>query len=183
MPRNGKRAIVRCRDDDYLGSFPVLDLTGCCALHIDGHQPDAAIHYARNCRAAGILTSLDGGGLRSNTHESARLNRCGGCCGTALRTDGAHTFRDVGLLKGARLPCRGVPLGERGLLWYDEKDTIRSFSALPVASHRIIDTSGAGDVFHGAYYLLGTSTFASLGQQRRIRSSTSETRRACRCRH
>ena len=69
MPNDGKRAIVRCRDDDYLHSYPALDLTGCRALHVDGHQPDAAIHYARLCRSRGILTSLDGGGLRSNTHE------------------------------------------------------------------------------------------------------------------
>jgi sugar/nucleoside kinase (ribokinase family) len=33
MPREGKRAIVRCRDDDHLGPFPTLDLTGCRALH------------------------------------------------------------------------------------------------------------------------------------------------------
>ena len=46
MPKAGQRAIVRCRDDDHLNSFPVLDLSGCRALHVDGHQPDAAIHYA-----------------------------------------------------------------------------------------------------------------------------------------
>ena len=69
MPKDGMRAIVRCRDDSYLDSFPLLDLTGCRALHVDGHQPDAAIHYAKLCRSAGIFTSLDGGGLRSNTHE------------------------------------------------------------------------------------------------------------------
>src|SRR4029079_932065 len=69
MPNNGKRAIVRCRDDHYLTPFPVLDLDGCRALHLDGHQPDAALAYAQRCRKAGILTSLDGGGVRTNTHE------------------------------------------------------------------------------------------------------------------
>src|SRR5712675_3580592 len=43
MPRDGKRAIVRCRDDDYLEPFPQLDMAGTLALHIDGHQPDAAL--------------------------------------------------------------------------------------------------------------------------------------------
>jgi sugar/nucleoside kinase (ribokinase family) len=33
MPKAGQRAIVRCRDDDHLNSFPVLDLSGCRALH------------------------------------------------------------------------------------------------------------------------------------------------------
>ena len=69
MPKDGKRAIVRCRDDEHIHPFPILNLRGCRALHVDGHQPDAAIHYAKLCREAGILTSLDGGGLRTNTHE------------------------------------------------------------------------------------------------------------------
>src|SRR6266436_4203886 len=46
MPNDGKRAIVRCRDDHYLDPIPILDLTGCRALHVDGHQPDVAIHYS-----------------------------------------------------------------------------------------------------------------------------------------
>jgi sugar/nucleoside kinase (ribokinase family) len=49
--------------------------------------------------------------------------------------------------------CRvgGVTLGEAGLLWYGETGAIHSLSALSVAPHRVVDTSGAGDVFHGAY--------------------------------
>jgi sugar/nucleoside kinase (ribokinase family) len=48
--------------------------------------------------------------------------------------------------------CRigGVTSGERGLLWYDETGSVRTLNALPVPPHQIIDTSGAGDVFHGA---------------------------------
>src|SRR5438034_11713821 len=48
MPKEGKRAIVRCRDDEHIHPFPLLNLGGCRALHVDGHQPDAAIHYARS---------------------------------------------------------------------------------------------------------------------------------------
>jgi hypothetical protein len=46
-PNNGKRAILRARDDKYLHPFPILNLDGCKALHLDGHQPDAALHYAK----------------------------------------------------------------------------------------------------------------------------------------
>src|SRR6478736_4093983 len=69
MPKGGQRAIVRCRDDDYLHPFPPLNLEGCRALHLDGHQADAAIYYAKACREGGIFTSLDGGGVRVNTHD------------------------------------------------------------------------------------------------------------------
>src|SRR4029077_9377784 len=49
--------------------------------------------------------------------------------------------------------CRvgGVTLGERGLVWYDETSAVRTLPALVVPSDRVLDTSGAGDVFHGAY--------------------------------
>ena len=47
MPNKGMRAIIRCRDDHYLHPVPPLDLTGCRALHLDGHQADAAIQYAQ----------------------------------------------------------------------------------------------------------------------------------------
>jgi len=52
MPRT-ERAIVRCRDDDHIHpSAP--EPGGCRALHIDGHQQNAAIHYAKLCREDGI---------------------------------------------------------------------------------------------------------------------------------
>jgi len=38
-----------------------------------------------------------------------------------------------------------------GLLWYDEGGTVRTLPALAVPAARVRDTSGAGDVFHGAY--------------------------------
>jgi sugar/nucleoside kinase (ribokinase family) len=49
--------------------------------------------------------------------------------------------------------CRigGVTLGERGLVWSDDTGIIRTLPALLVPSDRVLDTSGAGDVFHGAY--------------------------------
>jgi sugar/nucleoside kinase (ribokinase family) len=49
--------------------------------------------------------------------------------------------------------CRvgGVTSGERGMLWYDETGSVHLMTALPVPRHEIRDTSGAGDIFHGAY--------------------------------
>jgi sugar/nucleoside kinase (ribokinase family) len=151
MPNNGKRAIVRCRDDDYLHPFPVLHISGCRALHLDGHQPDAAIYYAELCREAGVLTSLDGGGLRSNTHELL------GCIDVAIVAErlcqqmrrAPEAMLDYLKSRGCRIG--GVTLGERGLIWYDETGEVQKLPALPVPSDRVRDTSGAGDIFHGAY--------------------------------
>jgi sugar/nucleoside kinase (ribokinase family) len=151
MPNDGKRAIVRARDDAYLDPFPQLDLSHCRVLHLDGHQADAALHYAKQCRARGILTSLDGGGLRANTHEllpfidvavvAERL-----CEQMALSPE---AMLDYLKSKGCRVG--GVTQGDKGMLWYDESGAVSRLPALPIPHDEVIDTSGAGDVFHGAY--------------------------------
>lgn len=151
VPNNGKRAILRARDDNYLHPFPTLNLDGCRLLHLDGHQADAAIAYAKACREKGVLTSLDGGGLRSNTHDllafidvavvAERL-----CEQMALTPGEMLTYLRA---RGCRIGA--VTLGERGMIWIDEKDDRHELPALPVPRERVIDTSGAGDIFHGAY--------------------------------
>jgi sugar/nucleoside kinase (ribokinase family) len=151
MPNDGKRAIVRCRDDDYLHPFPVLRLSGCRALHLDGHQPDAAIHYAKLCREAEILTSLDGGGLRSNTHELLGFIDVAIVAERLCQQMGHEPAAMLDYLKSRGCRLGGVTLGERGLIWYDHTGAVRTLPALAVPSDRILDTSGAGDVFHGAY--------------------------------
>jgi sugar/nucleoside kinase (ribokinase family) len=151
MPNDGKRAIVRCRDDHYLDAFPVMDLSGSRALHLDGHQPDAALHYAKLCREMGILTSLDGGGLRSNTHELLGFIDVAIVAERLCEQMGHAPAVMLDYLKSRGCRLGGVTLGERGLLWYDETGAVRTLPALAVPPDRVLDSSGAGDVFHGAY--------------------------------
>jgi sugar/nucleoside kinase (ribokinase family) len=54
-------------------------------------------------------------------------------------------------LKGRGCRIGGVTQGERGILWYDESGEVRKLPALAVPPEIVRDTSGAGDVFHGAY--------------------------------
>jgi sugar/nucleoside kinase (ribokinase family) len=151
MPKDGKRAIVRCRDDNYLEPFPQLDLTGCRALHVDGHQADAALHYARACRRQGILTSLDGGAVRTNTDALLAFIDVAIVAERFCEQLGKTPEATLDYLKSRGCRIGGVTLGERGMLWYDETGRVQEMAALPVPAHRVRDTSGAGDVFHGAY--------------------------------
>jgi sugar/nucleoside kinase (ribokinase family) len=151
MPNDGKRAIIRCRDDDYLDPFPRLNPSGWRALHLDGHQPEAAMYYAKLAREAGILTSLDGGGLRSNTHELLALIDIAIVSERLCEQMGFEPAGMLDYLKTRGCSIGGVTLGERGLIWYDETGMVRSLPAIAVPPNLVLDTSGAGDVFHGAY--------------------------------
>ncbi len=151
MPKDGKRAIVRCRDTDYLHPFPDLNLTACGALHIDGHQPDAALHFARRCREAGILTSLDGGTVRENTDEI--LDHIDVAVVSMLFCDqlGKSPAETLDFLRAKQCRVGGVTMGEDGVLWFEADRPHRRLPAVPVPKDQVIDTNGAGDVFHGAY--------------------------------
>lgn len=151
LPNGGKRAIIRARDDHYLEPFPELDLAGCRVLHLDAHQADAAIHYAKACRVKGILTSLDGGAIRKNIHELLHFIDVA-IVGERFCEQMALSPPDtLSYLKSKGCRIGGVTLGERGMLWYDEAGVISELPPLRIPEKQVIDTSGAGDVFHGAY--------------------------------
>jgi sugar/nucleoside kinase (ribokinase family) len=42
-------------------------------------------------------------------------------------------------------------MGERGMLWYDETGQESVLPALAVPPEAVVDTNGAGDIFHGSY--------------------------------
>ena len=156
LPQNGKRHMVRCRDEkedesESWQDFPDIDVTGYRVFHTDGHHGEVALHYAHKCRKAGILTSLDGGGLRSNTDELLKFidvavvaERL--CEQMALSPRGMLLHLQM---KGCKIGA--VTLGERGVHWYDEGGRIQHMPALAVPANEVVDASGAGDFFHAGY--------------------------------
>jgi sulfofructose kinase len=151
LPNEGKRAILRARDEVFLSDFPRLDLKACRILHLDGHQADAALYYASECRSRGILTSLDGGGVRTNTQELLEHIDVAIVAERLCEQMELSPTQMLDFLKSKGCRIGGVTEGERGLLWYDESGRVSRLPALPVPREAVVDTSGAGDVFHGAY--------------------------------
>jgi sulfofructose kinase len=151
MPNDGKRAIVRCRDNDFLHPFPPLNLDGMKALHLDGHMPDAALHYAKACRERNILTSLDGGAVRENTDEV--LNHIDAAVMSLRFCEqmGLTPGETLNYLRKKGCPLGAITLGEHGTVWYEAGSPDKFLPALDVPKKKVIDTNGAGDVFHGAY--------------------------------
>jgi sugar/nucleoside kinase (ribokinase family) len=151
MPHEGKRAIVRCRDDHYLHPFPSLNLDGCKTLHLDGHQSDAALAYAKLARQRGILVSLDGGGVRANTEELLTLVDVAVVSERFCEQLGRSPESVIQILREKGCKVGGVTQGERGLLWFEVGSELKRLDALHVPENLVVDTNGAGDLFHGAY--------------------------------
>lgn len=98
-----------------------------------------------------MLTSLDGGGVRDNTDEVIRFVDVAVVSERMCEQMNFTPAEMLEWLKGAGCKIGGVTLGERGMVWYDEKKQNREQASLAVPKDRVIDTNGAGDIFHGAY--------------------------------
>ena len=152
LPNDGKRAILRARNTDYTDTYPEVPLKGVKVLHLDGHQPKAALEYAKRCREAGILTSLDGGGMRENTLELLKyidvavvaVRFC-----DQLEKTPEETIR--WLQEEYNTPVAAVTMGERGMIYALNGGPIKKIKALKIPKNKILDTTGAGDIYHGAY--------------------------------
>lgn len=151
MPKDGERAIIRCRDNNYLDAVPEVELEGCRALHLDGHQPEAAIHYARACREAGIMTSLDGGTIRKNTLDLLYFVDVPVVSELFCEQLELSPTDTLAYLHARGAKIAGVTLGAQGAVWSEAGGPVQILPALPVPADRVIDTNGAGDIFHGAY--------------------------------
>ncbi len=119
-------------------------------LHLDGHQTRAALAAAKVARACGVTVSIDAGTLVPEIDDL--LARCDLIIASekfAARYTGEAAPRTAlkSLFAG---PCRfaAVTLGKKGSLGFDGR---RFFRCPPFDAQPIIDTTGAGDVYHGAF--------------------------------
>jgi sulfofructose kinase len=116
------------------------------AVLFDGHEPHVSVVLAERCRREDIPTVLDAGSLHEGT--LALLERVDYlACSEKFALQYAGDEETALIRLAAVSPAVVVTLGERGLIWRrgDERGALPAF---PVAA---IDTTGAGDAFHGAF--------------------------------
>lgn len=149
---DGARTVVNHKaSTPFLESFALdLSICGPRVMLFDGHEPRISRTLAQSARSAGIPTVLDAGSVHEGTVElapvvdylvaSERFAR--------LFTSREEPRRAIEAL-GEIAPCAVITLGERGLVW-SKGD---AFGEVPAFSVSAIDSTGAGDVFHGALAL------------------------------
>ena len=128
-------------------------VTAADVLHLDGCHPEAALAAARWMKEAGKPVVYDGGATRGPVGEGTRevlrhvdVLICGSgfaqaLTGQADTADACRAGRDYG-------PSAVVQTEGAGGAWSSTPEGDFHTPAFPVDA---IDTTGAGDVFHGAY--------------------------------
>ncbi len=116
-------------------------------LLVDGLMADASIFAARVAKSRGIPVMLDGGRVREGMMELAELSDHI-VCSEEFSRDLAPTPRKA-LKELARLSPRAatITLGKRGSITWTDGEVFHQ----DAFSVRAVDTTGAGDVFHGGY--------------------------------
>jgi sulfofructose kinase len=150
----GERMIVNFRgaglptDPAWL---PLSSLAECDAVLADPRWPEGALALFGAARERGLPTVLDGDVADAEVFDAllpavdfAVFSEPGLAGYAGAKLDAAAQLRHA-LARGCRLAA--VTLGERGLLWADAE----GMHSLPAFEVKAVDTTGAGDVFHGAF--------------------------------
>ena len=131
------------------GEVPARAITAGRILHLDGYEGEAALWAARLARETGVPVSLDAESASEGLDQLLRLVEV-----LIVSRDFAQQFvgskSDATLLDGLSRfgpTIVGVTWGAEGAIvrWQDE--TVR----MPGLKVEVVDTTGAGDVFHGAF--------------------------------
>jgi sugar/nucleoside kinase (ribokinase family) len=64
---------------------------------------------------------------------------------------GMSTGETLSYLRTKNCPVGAVTLGSEGMVWYEAGGPDKVMPALNVPLSKVVDSNGAGDVFHGAY--------------------------------
>jgi len=148
--RDGERRFVVPDRRALEAAAPRFDLSPVrrgAFLLVDGHFPEQALAAARRARAVGAVVIGDFHRLGPAARRLLPWIDYPIVAEELARELAGGARAAIGVL---RRRWGGVPVvtqGERGgLYWHDGR--IRRFAATPV---RVVDTTGAGDAFHGAF--------------------------------
>lgn len=125
-------------------------IRACDVLHLDGHQTQAALAGAAFARKHGVCVSIDAGTLVPGIDDLLVLSDIVIASERfAARYTGSRSPETaVRKLFAAGRRFAGVTLGKRGSIGFDGT---RILHCPPFEVPRVVDTTGAGDTYHGAF--------------------------------
>ncbi|MEN6606263.1 MAG: PfkB family carbohydrate kinase [Bryobacteraceae bacterium] len=124
-------------------------LRGAKVLHLDGHFPSAAMVVTDRVRASGGIVSLDAGTYREHMLQLIDLSHVviasEGFARDMIGRDDPEAAIQAIAARGPGIAM--VTMGSRGVVCLTSGQVLRR----PAFTVDAVDTTGAGDVFHGAF--------------------------------
>ena len=135
-------------------------------LHIDGHNPKAAIAAARVAREAGVTVMYDAGTIRDGMDELLPLSDLLICSEEFILkltglADAEAAVRQVWMKYRPKV-C-GATMGVKGSMCFDGANLVKC-PAFKV--DKVVDTTGCGDLFHTGFAVRWLETHDLLECQR-----------------
>ncbi len=146
---SGKRSLVNYRAPKPIPAH-ALDESKVSAKVIlfDGHEPEISAPLIEHADRWQAETVLDAGSVHEGTRKLAnRVDYLVASQKFALDFTGEPDLDDALTALSRCAPSVVITVGERGLYWYHENQSGR----LPAFRVDAVDTTGAGDAFHGAF--------------------------------
>ncbi|MBR0742221.1 sugar kinase [Bradyrhizobium liaoningense] len=175
---SGERQIVNFRGlyPEAADWLPLKSVARASSVLADPRWVEGAATMFREARARGIPTVLDGDMADAEVFERLLPLTDHAIFSEPALTSFAGSARDASLAAVARFGCGviAVTRGEGGVSWY-ENGQLHQQTAYAV---EVVDTTGAGDVFHGAYALA-----IGVGLDVRAAMAFSAATAAMKCRH
>ncbi|MCQ8105547.1 PfkB family carbohydrate kinase [Methylomonas sp. SURF-2] len=144
---DGKRALLNYKGDTIVLPADAIDFSDVKTKTVlfDGHEPQLSLALLAKLGGA-VPSVLDAGSLHAGTQ--ALLDRVDYLvCSEKFALQYAGDEQTALYLLAALSPNVVVTLGERGLIWQRGAEK----GALPAPPITAVDTTGAGDAFHGAF--------------------------------
>ncbi|MGY8708989.1 sugar kinase [Bradyrhizobium sp. 18BD] len=175
---SGERQIVNFRGlyPEAADWLPLKAVARASSVLADPRWVEGAATLFREARAQGIATVLDGDMADAEVFERLLPLTDHAIFSEPALTAFAGSAKDESLAALVRFGCRvtAVTRGEGGVSWYENGELHRQ-AAYAVD---VVDTTGAGDVFHGAYALA-----IGAGLDVRAAMAFSAASAAMKCRH
>lgn len=129
-----------------------IDFSACRpkVILFDGHEPFISLPLAQYAKESGIPTVLDAGSVHRGTTELAPLvDYLIASVKFAADFSGKKDTQAALQVLNQLAPVVIITLGKEGLIWGNREER----GALPAFPVEVVDTTGAGDAFHGVFAL------------------------------
>lgn len=174
----GQRAVVSANAGRIGASRTEADSALCAwadVVEVDGHQMEACVEWARCAQSLGKPVVLDGGSWKQGS-EALLAHVHTAICSADFHPPGCATEEDVvAYLRSRGVGQIAISHGAHALRFWCEEER---GEVLP-PQVEAVDTTGAGDILHGAYCLyaaMGKSFRESLTEAAGVAAHSCQTR-------